>query len=167
MVNDVLARTLPELAEMVVVPSATAVAKPPLSMVAIFVAEDAQVTNVVASPVVLFPKVAVAVYCWVALGIMTEFSGDICSETIWSAGGKNCPQATNMMIPTEASRVNGMMNFECCTRIMLSPKADSDRVRRRTAAGENREHRYSRWLSARSRITAAFVESPGSLCLSK
>jgi len=81
-VNPVLALTLPELAEIVVVPSATAVAKPEVFIVAIFVADDAQVTWLVASPVVLFPNVAVAVYCCVALGMITEFKGAICRETI-------------------------------------------------------------------------------------
>jgi hypothetical protein len=78
----VLARTLPELAEIVVVPRATAVAKPEGLMVAMFVADEAHVTSLVASPVVLLPNVAVAVYCCVALGIITEFNGEICSETI-------------------------------------------------------------------------------------
>ena len=58
-------------------------------MVAMLVADDAQVTWLVASPDELSPKVAVAVNCWVALGMITGFSGEICKEVIWSAGGKN------------------------------------------------------------------------------
>jgi hypothetical protein len=45
-------------------------------MVAILAVEELQTTWLVASPVVLLPKVAVAVYCWVPLGIMTVLSGD-------------------------------------------------------------------------------------------
>ena len=91
-VSPVLATTLPDLAVMVVVPKVVpAVASPAVLMLAMFVADDVQVTVLVASPVVLLPKVAVAVYCWVPFGKTTVFRGDIVSETIWSAGGKNCP----------------------------------------------------------------------------
>jgi hypothetical protein len=62
--------TLPDLAVMLEVPNATAVALPAVLMVATLVAEDAQVTCPVTSPVVLLPKVPVAVYCCVAAGII-------------------------------------------------------------------------------------------------
>lgn len=85
-----MAITPPDLALIVVVPSVVpAVASPVVLMVAILLEEDDQVTVLVASPVVLLPKVAVAVYCCVALGMMTEFSGDSVRETIWLADGKN------------------------------------------------------------------------------
>jgi len=75
--------TPPDLAVMVVVPSVLPpVARPALLIVAILLTEDDQVTLLVASPVVLLPKVAVAVYCWVPFGMITEFSGDICRATI-------------------------------------------------------------------------------------
>ena len=54
-VSPVEALTLPELAEMLVVPKDTAVASPPVLMVATLVADEAHVTWLVASPVVLFP----------------------------------------------------------------------------------------------------------------
>lgn len=60
-VSPVVALTLPELAEMVVVPSDTPVANPEVLMVATLVDEEAHVTWFVASPVELFPYVAVAV----------------------------------------------------------------------------------------------------------
>lgn len=44
-------------------------ARPALLMVAMFVTLEAQVTLLVASPLVLFPKVAVAVYCCVPPGV--------------------------------------------------------------------------------------------------
>lgn len=54
-VRVVVALTLPDLAEIVVVPKATAVARPPVAMVAMLVDEEAHVTWLVASPVVLLP----------------------------------------------------------------------------------------------------------------
>ena len=59
-----------DFAVMVVFPSATAVARPALSMVAMLVADESHVTWDVTSPAVLFPKVAVAVNCCVAVGRM-------------------------------------------------------------------------------------------------
>ena len=55
--------TLPDFAVMLLVPTATPVARPLELMVATLVEEDCQVTCVVTSPVVLFPYVAVAEYC--------------------------------------------------------------------------------------------------------
>jgi len=81
-VRPVCALTLPELAVMVVVPNDTPVANPALLMVATFVADEAQLTWLVASPVVLLPKVAVAVYCTVFPGATTEFRGDSRMDTI-------------------------------------------------------------------------------------
>ena len=52
-----------DLAVMVVLPKATAVANPEVSMVATLLEDDSQVTCEVTSPVVLLPKVAVAVNC--------------------------------------------------------------------------------------------------------
>ncbi len=59
-----------DLAVMVVVPSATPVASPELSMVATVGEEDVHVTCDVTSPDVLLPKVAVAVNCSVPVGVM-------------------------------------------------------------------------------------------------
>ncbi len=68
-VNVALAVTLLlDLAVIVVVPSATPVANPELLMVATPVDEEVQVTVEETSPVLLLPKVAVAVNCWVAFG---------------------------------------------------------------------------------------------------
>lgn len=66
--TEVAVTLLLDFAVMVVVPNATAVAKPPVSMVAIAGTEEVQVTDDVTSPVLLSPKVAVALYCWVAWG---------------------------------------------------------------------------------------------------
>ncbi len=54
---------LVDLAVIVVVPTATPVANPALLMVATLVEEEVQVTCEVTSPVLLLPKVAVAVNC--------------------------------------------------------------------------------------------------------
>lgn len=84
--------TLPDFAVMLEVPSATAVANPEVLIVATLVAEDIQVTCEVTSPVVLFPKVAVAEYCCVAIGMTWALAGDIAMETIVSDDGKKPPQ---------------------------------------------------------------------------
>jgi hypothetical protein len=91
-VRVVLALTLPELHVIVVLPSATPDASPPLLMVAMFVEDDAQVTELVALPVVLLPYVAVAVYCCVLPGCTDVVNGEICSAVMVVEDGKNCPQ---------------------------------------------------------------------------
>jgi hypothetical protein len=77
-----------DLAVIVLVPSATAVARPEELMVATLVDEEAHVTDDVTSPVVLLPKVAVAVNCCVAVGLMSALVGDIAIETMVSEEGK-------------------------------------------------------------------------------
>ena len=64
-VRVVLPEILPKLAEMVVVPVATAVVRPLLLTVASEVLDELQVTAVVKSKVVLSENVPVAVSCWV------------------------------------------------------------------------------------------------------
>ena len=64
-VSVVLPLTVPELAVMVVVPTATAVARPPAAMVAAAGVDDVQVTEAVMSCVELSAYVAVAVNCCV------------------------------------------------------------------------------------------------------
>ena len=91
-VRVVLALTLPELHVIVVLPSATPDASPPLLMVAMFVEDDAQVTWLVALPVVLLPYVAVAVNCCVLPGWTDVVNGEICNDVIVVEEGKNCPQ---------------------------------------------------------------------------
>ena len=74
------------------VPSATAVASPVVLMVATLVAEDVHVTCEFTFPVVLLPKVPVAVYCCVPPGMICALNGDSVIETIVSADGKKPPQ---------------------------------------------------------------------------
>lgn len=87
-VTPVALTLLVDFALMVVVPSATPVASPELSMVAMVGDEEVQVTSEVTSPVLLLPKVAVALNCWVAFGMTKAPVGDIASETIVLDPGK-------------------------------------------------------------------------------
>jgi hypothetical protein len=52
------------------------------------VADEVQVTWVETSPVVLFPNVAVAVYCCTPLGAIMALSGDRVIDVMASAEGK-------------------------------------------------------------------------------
>lgn len=91
-VSDAVPFTVPDVAVMVLVPTATAVASPVLLMVAMLGAEEVQVTCELTLPVVLLPKVAVAVNCCVAFGRIMALAGDSEIDTIVSAEGKNPPQ---------------------------------------------------------------------------
>ena len=53
-----------------------------LLMVAMLVEEELHVTWLVASPCVLFPNVAVALYCWVAPGWRVALSGEMVRAVI-------------------------------------------------------------------------------------
>lgn len=97
-VTPVLPMTLPLWALTVVVPKDTPVSRPVLLMVAMLVAVVLHVTLLVTSPVLLLPKVAVAVYCWVTPGATIAFDGRTCSAVMEVDDGKNCPQ------PMKASR---------------------------------------------------------------
>lgn len=94
-----------DLAVIVVVPSATARARPPESMVATPVEEETQLTWEVTSPVVLLPKVAVAVNCCVPLGRMKAPLGESVSETIWVEAGKNPPQLLSKRAAVSAAAI--------------------------------------------------------------
>ena len=61
--GDAAEAMLPDVAVIFVVPNATAVARPVVLMVATLGDDDVQVTCVFTFPVVLLPKVPVAVYC--------------------------------------------------------------------------------------------------------
>ena len=91
-VTPVVAITLPLEALTVALPRLTPVRSPPLVIVAMLVGVVDQVTWLVTSPVVLLPKVAVAVYCCVTLGATIEFAGKIWIAVILLADGKNWPQ---------------------------------------------------------------------------
>lgn len=84
-----VALLLVDFAVMVAVPSATAVTNPELSIVATFVLDDNHVTLSVTSPLVLLPKIAVAVNCWVLVGVIHPLVGERESEVIESEAGKN------------------------------------------------------------------------------
>lgn len=77
-----------DFAVIVLVPSAMAVTSPALLMVAMLGAEEVHVTCEVASPLELFPYVAVAVNCCVCCGWMYAPVGDRESETIVPDDGK-------------------------------------------------------------------------------
>jgi hypothetical protein len=91
-VSEAVPFTLPDVAVMVVVPRATAVARPELSMVAMLGAEDVQVTWELTLLTVLLPSVPVAVNCWVLPGRIIALAGDSEIDTIVFAEGKNPPQ---------------------------------------------------------------------------
>lgn len=78
-----------DFAVMVVDPSAIAVTKPELLIVAMFVFDDNHVTLSVTSPLVLLPKIAVAVNCCVLVGVIHPLVGERESEVIESEAGKN------------------------------------------------------------------------------
>jgi len=71
----------PEVAVRVVVPAATAVARPPVEMVAAEVVEELQVTEEVRSLVLLSEKVPVAMNCWVPPTSMLWLLGVTFMET--------------------------------------------------------------------------------------
>jgi hypothetical protein len=96
-----------DFAVIVVVPSATPVANPELSMVAMPVVDEVQVTCEVTSPVLLLPKVAVALNCWVAFGMTKGPVGEIASETIVSFPGKKPEQ-----LLSKIARGNATANFQ-------------------------------------------------------
>lgn len=87
-----LVTPLLDFAVMVVVPKATAVANPELSIVATPVEDEVQVTLEVTSPVLLLPKVAVALNCCVACGMTKAPLGETASETTVSLPGKKPEQ---------------------------------------------------------------------------
>lgn len=78
-----------DFAVIVVFPNATAVTNPDASIVAILVLDDNQVTLSVTSPLVLLPKIAVAVNCCVLVGVIQPLVGDSDSDVMESEAGKN------------------------------------------------------------------------------
>ncbi len=86
---------LVDLAVIVVVPSATPVANPALLMVATLVDEEVHITCEVTSPVLLSPKVAVALYCCVPCGFTNAPVGETDSEMIVFLEGKKPEQLLN------------------------------------------------------------------------
>ncbi len=107
-----------DFAVMVVAPKATPVASPAALIVAMVGAEEDHVTWEVTLLWVLFPRVAVAVNCWVLLGRMKPLAGETEIETIVSADGKNPPQllsrrAVRNPEPNLPSRMNQ------CTSVIL------------------------------------------------
>ena len=102
-VNVAFALTLPDLAVMVVLPKATAVANPEVSMVAMLVADDVQVTLEVTSPVLLLPNRAVALNCCWVVGLIQAPVGEIERETMAVEDGKNPPQLLSRMARNTAA----------------------------------------------------------------
>ena len=86
-----------DLAVSVAVPSATPVRRPEPLTVAMLSLDDDHDTWDVTSPVVLLPKVAVAVNCLVLCGLTNALVGDSEIDTIWSEAGKKPPQLLSKM----------------------------------------------------------------------
>jgi hypothetical protein len=94
-----------DLAVIVAVPRATPVASPEPLTVATPVEDDVQVTCEVTSPVLLLPKVAVAVNCCVPPGVMYPLAGDSDSETMVVAEGKKPEQLANRNVRQRVAAV--------------------------------------------------------------
>jgi hypothetical protein len=90
----------PELAVMVAVPLATAVAKPLAEMVAIAALDDVHFAVSVTSCVLPLPRVAVAVNCWVLPGATVGLPGVTAIDTTALLETKNLPHA--IVTPSEA-----------------------------------------------------------------
>lgn len=106
-----------DFAVMVVFPRATAVANPELSMVAILLDDDNQVTCDVTSPLVLLPNVAVAENCCVFPGLTHAPVGEMESAVMVSEDGKNPPQlASKRAVKNAVLAVKKM-----CRRILIIP----------------------------------------------
>jgi len=116
-VSVVLPTTLPEVAEIVVVPTATVVARPPAAMVAVAVLDDAQVTEVVRSCVELSVYVPVAVNCGFSPLATLELAGVTAMET--SAG----PVTVRMVLPVMLPEVAEIVVVPAATAVARPPVA--------------------------------------------
>jgi hypothetical protein len=118
-----VALLLVDFAVMVEVPSATAVTNPELSIVATFVLDDNQVTLSVTSPLVLLPKIAVAVNCCVLVGVIHPLVGERESEVIESEAGKNPLQLARSRADARVT-TNPPHHFSrCISNILIVQKA--------------------------------------------
>jgi hypothetical protein len=102
-VSVVLPTTVPEVAEMVVVPVATAVARPPAAMVAVAVLDDAQVAEAVRFCVVPSVYVPVAVNCCVSPFATLGFAGVTAMDV--SAAAATVSVVLPVMLPEVAEIV--------------------------------------------------------------
>lgn len=118
-----VALLLLDFAVIVVLPSATAVTKPELSMVATLVSEDNHVTLSVTSPLVLLPKMADAVNCWVVVTLIQPLVGERESEVIESEAGKNPLQLARSR--AEARATTNLLHhlIRCISNILIVRKA--------------------------------------------
>jgi len=94
-----------DLAVMVVMPKAMPVARPELSMVAMFWAVEVHVTCEVTSLTVLLPSTAVAVNCCVFVGVIQPLGGDTVSDVISFDDGKK-PLQLPMSTSDRAAAMN-------------------------------------------------------------
>ncbi len=114
-----------DLAVMVVLPSATPVARPELLMVATPGEEDVQVTCEVTSPFVLLPKVAVAVNCCVVVGVRKALAGDKEMAVISVDEGKNPPPQLLSRRTVKMPAANLPHHKSRCTLpILILPKVE-------------------------------------------
>lgn len=134
-VTRAVAVTLPDLAVMVEFPNATPVTSPPVSTVAMLVAEDSQVTVDVTSPVELFPNVAVAVNCWVPVGLTKALVGDNVIAVIVSEEGKNPPQLLRRNAAKEPAKTLPKIVSRCTLITPPSGKSQPLAARKQIHAG--------------------------------
>jgi hypothetical protein len=102
-VSPVLPVTPPDVAEIVDVPTATVVARPPAAIVAAFTLVDAQVAEAVRSSVEPSVYVPMAVNCCVSPAATTGFAGVTAMET--SAAGVTVSVVLPVMLPEVAEMV--------------------------------------------------------------
>jgi hypothetical protein len=140
-----------DFAVMVAVPSATAVTNPALSMVATFVFDDSHVTLSVTSPLVLLPKIAVAVNCCVFVGVIQPLVGDRERDVIESEAGKK-----PLQLPRSRAEARVIANLphrfsRCISNILIVLKP-------RISRSENPATiHYSRRRAPRERVTAQII----------
>src|SRR5215471_19272039 len=112
-----------DFAVIVVLPSATAVTKPALSTVATFVSDDNHVTLSVTSPLVLLPKMADAVNCWVVITLIQPLVGDREIEVIESEAGKNPLQLARSRADARVIANLPLHFIRCISNILIVRKA--------------------------------------------
>jgi hypothetical protein len=116
-VSVVLPLTVPEVAEMVVVPTATVVARPLAEIVAVVVVEDAHVTDAVRFCVVLSLYVPVAVNCCESPFATLGLAGVTAMET------SAAPCTVSVVLPVTVPEVAEMVVVPTATAVARPPAA--------------------------------------------
>jgi hypothetical protein len=124
----VLPRMLPEVAEMIAVPAATAVARPPLSTVATAVFDERQVTCVVMTWLVPSEYVPVAVNCWVIprvkLGVagVTTMDARVAELIVKVAAPEALPEKASMVAVPAATAMARPLPLTVATEVLEVPQ---------------------------------------------